>query len=135
MIPSRFAAPLAVALSAAELACGGLLLLGWLPRLAAIAGIALFAMFTLTLASALRRHSLPGDCGCFKPGHKASELSVYRNVALIGMLLLRLGEDRWSQPLTAAALIVLLAGLVLSHHAEAGGQREAVEGRGRPTAL
>jgi uncharacterized membrane protein YphA (DoxX/SURF4 family) len=90
------AAPaLAATLPVAELVVGGALMaapLAW-RRGAAVAALALFAAFTVAVASAYFRH-INIDCGCFGTGGGPIDaLTLARNVGLMGASGLYLWAD------------------------------------------
>jgi putative oxidoreductase len=85
LLPAALIDPLALGLPIFELAVGGLLVLGWLARPAALSALGLTGMFVLALSLALAR-GLKVDCGCFGSGGAESPgwewLSLGRDLLL-----------------------------------------------------
>lgn len=74
-----------------ELALGAVLILGWWPRLASLAGIALLVAFSLLIGINLMRGNRPA-CACFgvRSARPISWLFVARNTLFVGLLLVAL---------------------------------------------
>jgi uncharacterized membrane protein YphA (DoxX/SURF4 family) len=82
LLPFFADAPLALYLPWLEITCGLALIAGLARRGALAVLLALTALFTLALASALAR-GLDLDCGCFGPAHPtAPALALARNFVL-----------------------------------------------------
>jgi uncharacterized membrane protein YphA (DoxX/SURF4 family) len=103
IVPERWLASIAAAITAAELALGALLAAGLFTRAAAAATAALVAVFSASTVYALWRGRDP-DCGCFRAGtvRPAGPLDVARNLALAGAA--AFVATRPSQPLSLDAL-------------------------------
>lgn len=74
-----------------ELALGAALVLGWWPRVTAIAGIFVLVAFTVLISANLVRGNRPA-CACFgvRSARPLSWLFVARNVVFAGLLLVAL---------------------------------------------
>ena len=74
-----------------ELVVGALLVLGWWPRVGALAGIALLVAFSSLLTMNLVRGKRPA-CACFgvRSARPISWLFVARNIVFVGLLLVAL---------------------------------------------
>ena len=79
LLPGELINLLAIGLPVLELTVGGLLVIGWLKRGAALAAVLMTGIFALALTSALAR-GLPVDCGCFGSG----ETSIYHGSISLG---------------------------------------------------
>lgn len=110
-VPGR--APVAWAVPLLELAAAGLLLVPASARVGAAAALALLALFTATVAAALRRGDQP-DCGCFGAASRApiGPETLVRNAALAAAAALVLADGAGAPPRGATLWIVLLAALV-----------------------
>lgn len=86
LVPARFAPAVGVALIAAEVGLGLLLVSGLVPALAALGAIVLFGIFAAALAVSLAR-SNDAPCHCFGASEveKISPLALVRALALAGV--------------------------------------------------
>lgn len=86
LVPARFAPAVGVALIAAEVGLGLLIVSGLVPALAALGAIVLFGIFAAALAVSLAR-SNDAPCHCFGASEveKISPLALVRALALAGV--------------------------------------------------
>ena len=115
LLPHALVAPAAALLPPMEMALGGLLIAGVLPRPAASMAMALLLVFAWAMAMNLRRGRAHIDCGC---GHAALRQPlawplVGRNVVLAGLLLptlaaLPLPAGAWPLGLVGGVVLYLL---------------------------
>jgi uncharacterized membrane protein YphA (DoxX/SURF4 family) len=118
-VPEPLVAGLAIFLPLAELATAGLLVPAATARWGAAAAVALLAVFSLAITTALARRRQP-DCGCCGRLHSspASPRSLVRNGALAALALVVLTQPVLSGwRVAAVGGCVALAGLTLGHAA------------------
>ncbi len=114
-VPSRVAAPGAVALAAAELAVAALLVPAATARLGAFGGLALLLVFAAAVARVVRRGERPG-CNCFGAVHArpVGWRTLVRNAVLggiaLGIALLGPGREIGAPaaPLAAGTVVAAL---------------------------
>lgn len=101
LVPDPIAAILAHGLPWLEVLSGSMLIVGFLSQGAALLAIGLFLMFTAAIILSLIRGK-QNDCGCFGRIVPVQWRLVYRNLVLIGLLLLVyvfrggvMGVDQW----------------------------------------
>jgi putative oxidoreductase len=90
ILPVSLINPLALSLPIFEILSGGLLVVGWLRRPAALAVVVISVVFLGAIASALAR-GLTIDCGCFGGGVPSRErmwLDLGRDLVLLAAALL-----------------------------------------------
>jgi thiol-disulfide isomerase/thioredoxin len=112
--PRRAAAPLAVALSVAELAVAGLLLPASTAVVGAVGALALLVALSTAIAVSLARGRAV-DCHCFGSVHSAptSAKTLARNAGLTAVAAVALAGSLAASPLSAVAWIARLQGAEL----------------------
>lgn len=127
----RFTSPVALLLPIAELAAAALLLPAVTARWGGLLALALLAVFTNAITSALRRGETP-DCHCFGQlqSAPAGRPTVIRNAllaALAALVVVAGWSDggaspvRWLENLSSAGVVALVGGVVVALLCVAGG--------------
>jgi hypothetical protein len=128
LIPPRFSWHAAVSIIAAEICLGGGLVVGVRSSLVTIGSVSLFGLFAVALSVSLLRNK-SHECGCGRSGDRVSWRGVYRNVAMITLVLLAsnqsvLGGSMSIVLLFAALCVTLLTIVELGPRGPEGSMRE-----------
>jgi uncharacterized membrane protein YphA (DoxX/SURF4 family) len=114
LLPLRSVVPVAVFIALSETALGGVLIIGWLTPWAEIGASSLFVVFTAAMVINLLRQRPDLECGCMRRGQKLNWLAVFRNLAMVSLLLVPLQRATLSSALITSAVVVSLTLLVLA---------------------
>jgi uncharacterized membrane protein YphA (DoxX/SURF4 family) len=90
LVPKFVAAVLASLLPWLEVVVGGLLILGLWSQFSVVAGVILLLIFSSGIAISLLRDK-DNDCGCFRTVTPVQWRLIYRNLILLGLLILVYG--------------------------------------------
>jgi uncharacterized membrane protein YphA (DoxX/SURF4 family) len=130
LIPRKLAAPVGLAVAAAELTAGVLLVSGALLRFAGYLALGLFCCFGAAVSVSIARGKFDIKCGCFslRKRAKIGWHLLFRNLGLAGLALFSVQPEHRSSVLTAClftvSLVVSLGSFVgLGSHALANPSR------------